>query len=62
MDTVKFLEKCEVYDETNGGSGHDPKLYILNFCELMHTAKYLSLCLKSYISTVLSDESTKIFV
>ena len=44
------------------GSGRDPKLYILNFHELMHTAKYLSLSLKSYISTVLSDESTKIFV
>ena len=62
MDMVKSLEKCEVYDETNGGSGCDPKLYILNFCELMHTAKILSLCLKSYISTVLSYESTKIFV
>ena len=62
MNTVKSLEKCEIYDETNGGSGSDPKLYILNFCELLHTAKYLSLCLKSYISTLLTYESTKIFV
>ena len=62
MNTVKLLEKCEVYDETNGGSGRDPDLYILNFCELLRTSKCLFVCLKCYINTLLSFESTKIFV
>ena len=44
VDTVKSLEKCEVYDETNGGSGHDPKLYILNFYELLCILQNIYLC------------------
>ena len=44
------------------GSRHDPKLYVLKFCELVCTTKDLPMCLKSCISTVLCYESTKIYI
>ena len=62
MGTVKSLKKCEVYDETNVGSRRDPKLYVLKFCELVCTTKYLSMCLESCIITVLYYESTKKYI
>ena len=62
MNAVKLLEKCEVYDEINGGSGRDPDLYFLNICELLVTLKYLSVCLKFCIVTQLSIESSEIFL
>ena len=68
MKAVKSLEKCvqtkslcEVCDETNGGSGHDPDLYLLNICELLTCSKYLFVCSMCYIVLYCPLKAVKYF-